>query len=198
MLHAGGKFDGKAYAVSGGLHGVGVSVVNALSIRVDVEIHKDGFVWRRSTTTPSPARWRRASATNKTGTTVTFWPDPTIFETIDVHLRDDLPAAAGDGVPQPGPDHRAARRAGRRGGGRRDRAGSPSATRTASPTSSGTSTRPRRRSTSRWSSSAPRATACRSRSPCSGTSRTARASTPSPTRSTPTRAAPTKRASGPR
>src|SRR5207244_3129033 len=80
-LHAGGKFDGKSYAVSGGLHGVGVSVVNALSIRLDVEIRRDGFVWNQTYMHSSPGQLQRGAPTRKRGTTVTFWADPTIFET---------------------------------------------------------------------------------------------------------------------
>jgi DNA gyrase subunit B len=81
MLHAGGKFEGKAYTVSGGLHGVGVSVVNALSVRVDVEIHKDGFVWNQSYDHSKPGPLVKGDKTNRTGTSVTFWPDGSIFET---------------------------------------------------------------------------------------------------------------------
>jgi DNA gyrase subunit B len=82
MLHAGGKFEGKAYTVSGGLHGVGVSVVNALSTRVEVEVRKDGFVWRQTYANGKPtAPLVKGETTRLTGTTVTFWPDGKIFET---------------------------------------------------------------------------------------------------------------------
>jgi DNA gyrase subunit B len=81
-LHAGGKFDGKSYAVSGGLHGVGISVVNALSVRLDLEIRRDGYVWRQSYTRGAPIEpLERGEAASDTGTTTAFWPDPTIFET---------------------------------------------------------------------------------------------------------------------
>src|SRR5215470_4242453 len=83
-LHAGGKFGGESYAVSGGLHGVGVSVVNALSTRLDVEVLRDGYVWRQSYELGDPAgKLTRGEATDETGTTITFWPDETIFETTE-------------------------------------------------------------------------------------------------------------------
>jgi DNA gyrase subunit B len=82
VLHAGGKFDGKTYAVSGGLHGVGVSVVNALSHRLDVEIDRDGYHWSQPYLNAKPAApLTQGGKTRRRGTTVTFWADPTIFET---------------------------------------------------------------------------------------------------------------------
>jgi DNA gyrase subunit B len=83
VLHAGGKFDGKAYAVSGGLHGVGVSVVNALSARMEVEIHKDGYVWRQQYHNSKPTPLQKGEQTRRTGSAVAFWPDPKVFETTE-------------------------------------------------------------------------------------------------------------------
>ncbi len=83
-LHAGGKFGGGGYAVSGGLHGVGVSVVNALSTRLDVEISRDGHVWRQTYAGGAPtAPLDKGEATDAQGTVVTFWADPEIFETTN-------------------------------------------------------------------------------------------------------------------
>ncbi|MEV4425603.1 DNA topoisomerase (ATP-hydrolyzing) subunit B [Streptomyces sp. R-07] len=84
VLHAGGKFGGGGYAVSGGLHGVGVSVVNALSTRVSVEIKTDGHRWTQDYKMGAPtAPLAQHEATDETGTSVTFWADPDIFETTE-------------------------------------------------------------------------------------------------------------------
>jgi len=83
ILHAGGKFGGGGYAVSGGLHGVGSSVVNALSSRLDVEVHRQGYVWRQSYRNGVPqAPLEQGEASERTGTIITFWPSAETFETI--------------------------------------------------------------------------------------------------------------------
>ena len=85
ILHAGGKFGGGGYAVSGGLHGVGISVVNALSKRVETEVRRQGFVWRQSFAEGGKpvGELRRGEETSETGTTQTFYPDETIFESVE-------------------------------------------------------------------------------------------------------------------
>ena len=84
VLHAGGKFGGGGYAVSGGLHGVGSSVVNALSSRLEVEVKRQGYAWRQSYRGGGvpQAPLARAEETTETGTTIEFWPDDTIFESV--------------------------------------------------------------------------------------------------------------------
>ncbi|MFW5415406.1 DNA topoisomerase (ATP-hydrolyzing) subunit B [Nocardiopsis sp. CNT-189] len=118
-LHAGGKFDGESYAVSGGLHGVGVSVVNALSTRLEAEVRQDGHVWRQNYEMTRPtADVAKGEETSETGTQITFWADPSIFETttynyetlarrmqemaflnkgLSITLRDERPELVDDG-----------------------------------------------------------------------------------------------------
>lgn len=87
-LHAGGKFGDTVYKVSGGLHGVGVSVVNALSTHVKAVVHRDGKVWEQEYKYGKPAgKIRSTGKTKKTGTTIMFHPDDAIFETIDFEWK---------------------------------------------------------------------------------------------------------------
>ncbi len=84
-LHAGGKFDSDAYKVSGGLHGVGVSIVNALSEHLKAEVRRDGHVWTQEYRHGLPlADLERGKRTKETGTTIEWTPDPEIFETLDL------------------------------------------------------------------------------------------------------------------
>ncbi|WP_404814068.1 DNA topoisomerase (ATP-hydrolyzing) subunit B [Cellulomonas iranensis] len=85
ILHAGGKFGGSGYAVSGGLHGVGISVVNALSTRVRTVVKRDGATWTMDFADGGKpvGELQRGAATDETGTSQTFWADPSIFETVD-------------------------------------------------------------------------------------------------------------------
>ncbi|HXK58447.1 MAG TPA: DNA topoisomerase (ATP-hydrolyzing) subunit B [Acidobacteriota bacterium] len=88
-LHAGGKFDNESYKVSGGLHGVGVSVVNALSSRLDLEIWRDGYVYQQSYQRGVPlGPFTQTGKTNRRGTKITFCPDPLIFtEVLDFNFE---------------------------------------------------------------------------------------------------------------
>lgn len=88
VLHAGGKFGGGGYKVSSGLHGVGVSVVNALSTKLKAEIHKDGFVYTQEYERGAPlSAIKKGAATKKSGTIITFYPDDTIFEEVNIEYE---------------------------------------------------------------------------------------------------------------
>ncbi|HEY3006086.1 MAG TPA: DNA topoisomerase (ATP-hydrolyzing) subunit B [Kribbellaceae bacterium] len=121
VLHAGGKFGGGGYKVSGGLHGVGVSVVNALSTRLTVDVRKNGRLYTQSFTRGEPdADLAEVGTSEHNGTTVTFWPSPEIFETtiysyetlttrfreyaflnkgLELVIRDERPDHTPDGEP---------------------------------------------------------------------------------------------------
>ncbi len=88
-LHAGGKFGGDGYKISGGLHGVGVSVVNALSARLDLEIYRDGAKWQQHFAKGGvpQGRIKKIGPSKKRGTVVTFWPDPTVFEETEFRAQ---------------------------------------------------------------------------------------------------------------
>ena len=92
-LHAGGKFGGEGYKVSGGLHGVGISVVNALSEWLAAEVRRDGKTWRQEFVRGEPTGPLQATGpTNETGTTISFMPDAEIFEELE--WRREHPRAA--------------------------------------------------------------------------------------------------------
>nr|WP_067469582.1 DNA topoisomerase (ATP-hydrolyzing) subunit B [Nocardia amamiensis] len=87
QLHAGGKFDSDSYAVSGGLHGVGISVVNALSTRLEADILRDGYHWSQIYKDAAPGKLVQGEPTKKTGTTIRFWADPEVFETTTYNFE---------------------------------------------------------------------------------------------------------------
>ena len=171
MLHAGGKFDNDSYKVSGGLHGVGVSVVNALSEGLEVEVCRDEQVYRSSRTSAAslPPTWKSPARRSKRGTKVTFKPDHEIFETTEFSFDTLAQPPARAGVPEP--RRRRSRSTDERG--RRSRTSS--STRAASASSSSTSTRTRPALTDKPIYMRGRArTASTSRSRCSTTTATTR------------------------
>ncbi len=88
VLHAGGKFGGGGYKVSGGLHGVGSSVVNALSTTLKAKVFRDNKIWEQSYTIGKPnGEIKETGKCNKTGTEITYYPDDTIFETLEYNLE---------------------------------------------------------------------------------------------------------------
>ena len=105
MLHAGGKFgDGGGYKVSGGLHGVGVSVVNALSERLQIEVRRDGFAWTQEYERGKPqGLLEKGAATKETGTSITFLAGRRDHGDARLRLHDARGADARDGLPDARP-----------------------------------------------------------------------------------------------
>ena len=197
ILHAGGKFDNSAYKVSGGLHGVGISVVNALSRRVVVQVRRDGNTYEMEFSRGKTVKKMEVVGTSdSTGTTVTFWPDDEIFETCiydfdTLHNRLQETAFLNKNLKIVLTDERE----------------STPHVEEASSTSSSSSTRARTSPRPLRSLSTSRANRTRThlwprwarlRFPCSGIAATARTSCRLPTTSTPPKAACTLRASAPR
>ena len=202
VLHAGGKFGGGGYSVSGGLHGVGVSWSTPCPSRLEVEVHRQGHVWRQSYRLGVPtAPLEQGEPSDETGTTVTFWPSPSVFETTvfdfeTLRSRFQQMAFLNKGL-QITLDRRAGRPRGRgRHGARassfRVRRRPGRLRQEPQQLEEGRAGAPRHH---RLRGRGHRAPACRSRSRCSGRRRTARASTPTRTPSTRTRAGPTRRGS---
>ena len=202
VLHAGGKFGGGGYQVSGGLHGVGVSVVNALSTRLEVEVRRNGHAYRQSYQRGAPTGpLLEQEETEQTGTDDHVLGRRRDLRDHALRLRHHRATVPGDGVPEPWPDDRPDRRARRLRRGRRQPArgqlllrGRDRRLRATPQRSQGPQPpehhpfRVRGRGASGW----------RPTSHCSGTAATPSPSTPSRTPSTPPRAARTRRGSGPR
>ena len=192
-LHAGGKFGGKGYQVSGGLHGVGISVVNALSIRLVLEVDRDGQHWvaefekggkiKQKIAAVGPAPKDRSTGEPRTGTTITFWPDPAVFDETEFRAqtiteRMQIMAFLNKGLEIRFTDERTdpvTKTTFKYAGGIVDFVKHLNA--------------PRSPSSARWPPSRSPKRARRSRSRCSGTPVTTSRSTPSPTGSPPSRAA---------
>ena len=190
-LNAGGKFGGAGYRISGGLHGVGVSVVNALSAKMIAEVVRDGHLWTQTYSRgKATTKLVKGRPSKKTGTTITFWPDPEVLE--DTVFKPEILAERLQELAYltKGLEIVLSTSASPNRSGRCSRL--PAGWRT----SCGTSRRRRLFITASSTSRARRATGRpRSRSPCSGTPGTRSRCTRSRTRSTPTRAACTRKGS---
>jgi DNA gyrase subunit B len=217
VLHAGGKFDSQAYAVSGGLHGVGVSVVNALSKLLIAEVRRDDGLYRQSYVRGAPqgpvervgepADAEHVVAGSITGTTISFWPDDEIFEstefvadTIARRLRDTAFLNAGLHITltdeRPADERDEVEDPPDAAGPGLPRPGRSARLRRPHPHHQGQG-RPAPRHPLRAEEQGPNGRQSIELA-CSGSTTTTTRSSPSRTRSTPTRAAPTRRASAPR